>query len=282
MQEINAILYSGFITLDAKMTHANLQMGRIDNAKTNSLNLLENLAEVDYIMSDKTGTLTLNELTLVAVCADDSNSYLKGKFTSGGVERPGDLKTYLTGKTDFLRCLNLCHECVMLETDHPEHGKQEFLSGSSLDEQCHVNHVKSLGVAQFLQRTASTIKIKVGDRIEEYSVLAVNEFSSERKIMSIIVRDQGTNELFVFAKGAESKIMSRLNEESRTGPLRAQIDSEVYRFGVRGLRTLVFAMRTMSEEELSTIDLEGNPETIASAVEKDLTVIACTGVEDEL
>ena len=58
MLEFNAIFYAGFISADAKMTHVNKQMGRVDNAKVNSLNLMENLAEVVYIMSDKTGTLT--------------------------------------------------------------------------------------------------------------------------------------------------------------------------------------------------------------------------------
>ena len=70
MLEMNAIFYSGFIPLDAQMTHVNRQMGRAENAKTNTLNLLENLAEIDFIMSDKTGTLTQNELTLVGVCVD--------------------------------------------------------------------------------------------------------------------------------------------------------------------------------------------------------------------
>ena len=110
--------------------------------------------------------------------------------------------------------------------------------------------------------------------------MAINEFTSERKIMSVIVRDRATGQLFVYAKGAESKIASLLNDESKAGSLKTQIEAEVYRFGSKGLRTLVFAMRPMSENELKTIDLNGNPSAIADATEKELTVIACTGVED--
>ena len=58
MLELNAIGYSLFLVWDAKMTYLNSAMGRIDSAKVNSLNMLENLGEVEYIMSDKTGTLT--------------------------------------------------------------------------------------------------------------------------------------------------------------------------------------------------------------------------------
>ena len=58
MLELNAIGYSLFLVWDAKLTYLNSAMGRIDSAKVNSLNMLENLGEVEYIMSDKTGTLT--------------------------------------------------------------------------------------------------------------------------------------------------------------------------------------------------------------------------------
>ena len=46
------------------MVYENKEFCRIDSVKVNSVNLLENLGEVDYIFSDKTGTLTKNELTL--------------------------------------------------------------------------------------------------------------------------------------------------------------------------------------------------------------------------
>ena len=81
MIEFNAVFYSGFISADAKMTHVNEPMKRVENAKTNTLNLMENLAEVEYILSDKTGTLTLNELTFVAVCSKLDSSHVMGDET---------------------------------------------------------------------------------------------------------------------------------------------------------------------------------------------------------
>ena len=66
MLELVAIFYSPFVSIDAKMMKANDHLGTIETAKMNSLNLIENLGEIEYIMSDKTGTLTKNELTMVA------------------------------------------------------------------------------------------------------------------------------------------------------------------------------------------------------------------------
>ena len=101
------------------MAHPNKQMGRHEQATMNSLNLMENLGEVQYIMSDKTGTMTKNELTLVAACCSDSSYYMRGTIFKAVekenlVGQEGSLGSYVESHTDFLKCLKICHDCSIL------------------------------------------------------------------------------------------------------------------------------------------------------------------------
>jgi len=80
--EVVAIFYAYWIINDAKMAHVNKVFGRIDHSKMNSLNLIENLGEVEYLMTDKTGTLTKNALTLVAASCASDTSFLHGQTTT--------------------------------------------------------------------------------------------------------------------------------------------------------------------------------------------------------
>ena len=78
------IFYSYYLIRDYKMTHMvvgkKIQRLSLNRLKMNSLNLIEDLGEVDYLMTDKTGTLTKNNLTLVAACADPDSSFVSEKL----------------------------------------------------------------------------------------------------------------------------------------------------------------------------------------------------------
>ena len=121
-----------------------------------------------------------------------------------------------------MRCLTLCHDCVMLQYGDSKDSKdcKEVLTGASLDEQCLLNMVKDEGLARFTSRSEKMITIEIGaehdasvskDAENEFEILALNEFTSDRKLMSIAVRRKADQKCYVYAKGAESQIMARLS-----------------------------------------------------------------------
>jgi len=48
------------------------------------------------------------------------------------------------------------------------------------------------GVARFKGRSAKSITIEIGGFELNYDIICLNEFSSERKLMSVVVRDSAT------------------------------------------------------------------------------------------
>ena len=117
------------------------------------------------------------------------------------------MKKHLAGKASFLRCLTLCHDCTLLQLPKPDGSFKELLTGSSLDEQCLLNELTKQDCARFAFRTANSVRIRQDGREENYELLRTIEFSSERKLMSVVVRDKESSECFVFTKGADSQVL---------------------------------------------------------------------------
>ena len=84
------------------------------------------------------------------------------------------------------------------------------MTGASLDEQALIKGLESAKCGEFVERTSDTITIILEENEYLYDVIHVNEFSSDRKMMSVVVRDQIDGKVYVLAKGAESQIMQRL------------------------------------------------------------------------
>ena len=62
-------------------------------------------------------------------------------------------------------------------------------------------------------RTQNSITVRFGDRDETYDLLHILDFDNDRKRISVIVKQHGR--IFLYCKGADSKIEERLDPSER-------------------------------------------------------------------
>ena len=95
---------------------------------------------------------------------------------------------------------------------------------------------------EFVKSTQSTTSIKIREEVKIFDLLETFPFNSDRKRMSIVIRDNGVIKMYV--KGADSIVQRRLAKDQTF-----DLDDELTKFSVIGLRTLMVAMRIISKEE---------------------------------
>ncbi|KAG5149024.1 hypothetical protein JHK82_015905 [Glycine max] len=162
---------------------------------------------------------------------------------------------------NFLRLLAVCHTAIP-EVDE-EIGKVSY-EAESPDEAAFVVAARELGF-EFYERTQTNISLhefnpRSGQTTERsYKLLNILEFSSTRKRMSVIVRDE-EGKLLLFSKGADSVMFERLARNGRE-----------------------FEEKTKQHiDEYADADREQIVEEISEKIEKDLILLGATAVEDKL
>lgn len=160
--------------------------------------------------------------------------------------------------------------------------------GQSPDEVALVTVARDYGVS-LLRRTLNTMIIDNFGKQEEYKVLAELEFNSDRKRMSMILSCPD-GRIRVITKGADTIMVDLLQK----GTDLAIIQNHVDHFAKEGLRTLIFATKTIGKREFdawyedflaarnSLDDREKLVSEVGARMEQDLEFIAVTAVEDKL
>ncbi|KAK7911327.1 phospholipid-transporting ATPase [Apiospora marii] len=281
------VLFSTIVPISLRV---NLDMGKsaysrfiqrdsgIPGAVVRTSTIPEDLGRIEYLLSDKTGTLTQNDMEMKKIhvgtvsyandAMDEVTSYVKHGFTppnNQALVTPSSAYTTTSGVTatrqrreigsrvrDVVLALALCHN-VTPTTDEEDGQTVMSYQASSPDEIAIVRWTESVGLRlAYRDRTNMTLEsTETGDVLVQVKVLEVFPFTSEGKRMGIIVhfceqKNAPTNldsgEIWFYQKGADTVMTSIVAAND-------WLDEETANMAREGLRTLVVGRKKLSNSQ---------------------------------
>lgn len=223
-----------------------------------SLNSVETLGATSYICSDKTGTLTKNEMTVVQYYANGH----KYEVTGLGYTPKGEIKNAgsdpVSASKAFLYGAVLCNDSSVQENEQGEY--------------------TPLGTPTEVALTVLGKKVNISreDLEKDKEIIRTLPFSSSRKMMSVVVKENGKYTLYT--KGAPDVMINRSagvlkdDEVDQTEEEKNSFLSIVDGYADDALRTLAVGQKEISEDEA----LNGTAETL----EHSLVLTGVAGIID--
>lgn len=235
------------------------------SALVRQLSSVETLGTTSVICSDKTGTLTQNQMQVMRLWAGGKSWKVTGEgFDPKGafVDADGN-EADIAKEIDLQRMLSIsafCNEARLIEVDG-----RPAIQGNPTEGALVVAAAK-VGI------TRAQLKEQ-----HEGEVLQAFPFDSTRKMMSVLIR-LDTGETALVAKGAPDVILSRASEVllhgeelALTDERRADIEKVIAGFGEDALRTLAIAYKRIDGEP-SGADAEDH--------EQDVVLCGIHGIMD--
>ncbi|XP_023389849.1 probable phospholipid-transporting ATPase IIA [Pteropus vampyrus] len=304
--DMGKIVYSWVIRRDSK----------IPGTVVRSSTIPEQLGRISYLLTDKTGTLTQNEMVFKRLhlgtvaygldSMDEVQSHIFSIYTQQSQDPPAQKGPTLTTKVrrtmssrvhEAVKAIALCHNVTPVYesngvTDQAEAEKQyedscRVYQASSPDEVALVQWTESVGLT-LVGRDQSSMQLRTpGDQILNFTILQIFPFTYESKRMGIIVRDESTGEITFYMKGADVVMAGivRYND---------WLEEECGNMAREGLRVLVVAKKSLAEEQyqdfearyvqakLSVHDRSLKVATVIESLEMEMELLCLTGVEDQL
>ncbi|XP_073092534.1 probable phospholipid-transporting ATPase IIA isoform X5 [Manis javanica] len=304
--DMGKIVYSWVIRRDSK----------IPGTVVRSSTIPEQLGRISYLLTDKTGTLTQNEMVFKRLhlgtvaygldSMDEVQSHIFSIYTQQSQDPPAQKGPTLTTKVrrtmssrvhEAVKAIALCHNVTPVYesngvTDQAEAEKHyedscRVYQASSPDEVALVQWTESVGLT-LVGRDQSSMQLRTpGDQILNFTILQIFPFTYESKRMGIIVRDESTGEITFYMKGADV-VMAGIVQYNDW------LEEECGNMAREGLRVLVVAKKSLAEEQyqdfearyvqakLSVHDRSLKVATVIESLEMEMELLCLTGVEDQL
>ncbi|KAL0216803.1 hypothetical protein P9112_008987 [Eukaryota sp. TZLM1-RC] len=290
--DVAKLIYAKFIEVDEKMV-----CPRSGGAIARSTAISEDLGQIEYVFADKTGTLTENKMLFHSAAV--GSSVFSSNVTSKSTLPMSEVHVAPNGPY-FIRALALCNS---VDTLYNGSARMPLYRAASPDEKALVLATKDMG-AVLMKRSEEQVGLLVSSKLaqnnetlEDYHVLAVLPFSSDRKRMGVLLRKKNSSDtvpnsgdcLFLI-KGADDVLIPMCNQTSDSIDISRNLD----KFAAKGLRTLAVAYRHVSAQEAnkflqileeastSMSNRDGKVEQAYKLLEHSLTLAGATAIEDSL
>jgi magnesium-transporting ATPase (P-type) len=228
------------------------------------LSSVETLGSASVVCSDKTGTLTKNEMTIQKIATASGEVDVTGE----GYRPEGELLVdghrlddpLLLGEVRFvIGGGSLANDAVLEQVD-----REWVVHGDPTDASFLVAEAKIEGLAEA--------------REERFERVGEVPFTSERKLMTTLEADELEGGIAVVTTGAPDVLLARCTAEQVAGQTRSltegrrqEIGRTVERLAGLALRTLAVAYRPVPEREQLPLD---------ESIERDLTYLGLVGIID--
>ncbi|ANB11385.1 putative aminophospholipid-translocating P4-type ATPase NEO1 [Sugiyamaella lignohabitans] len=312
------ILFSTIIPVSLRV---NLDMGKsvyayqiehdkaIPDTIVRTSTIPEDLGRIEYLLTDKTGTLTQNDMEMKKVhvgtvsYAGDAMDEVVAFVRDGLSGAPASVSANTASSVplrsrreignrvrDIVTCLAICHSVTPSFEDG--NGGQIEYQAASPDEIAIVKWTAAMGLSLYRRdRTSMTLIHEATRTPHDFEILHVFPFNSDNKRMGIIVRDksqQKSGELWFFQKGADT-VMAKIVQHNDW------LEEETANMAREGLRTLVIGRKKLTSQlydkfvekynaaSLSMFDRDvAMAKVVGEYLEHDLELLGLTGVEDRL
>ena len=159
-----------------------------------------------------------------------------------------------------MKVLAIAHECLPEIVPGPNGTNTMFYQGPSPDEVTLVDFARAQGL-EFCEGEDAYSKMRKykywnPSTTETFKVFRKMEFNSDRKRMSILVKDPEDGKIKLFTKGADSIIKERLDSSQINPTVMASTEDFLTKASVKGLRTLLMAMKVIDEKEFASFNKE--------------------------
>ena len=223
-----------------------------------TLSSVETLGSTSYICSDKTGTLTQNEMTVTKFHANGQSYKVEGLgYHTTGEIAPETKVAQQKNYDSFMRGIVLCNDSQVREEN-----KVTKAFGNPTEIALTV-----------LGKKANYDKVNI---LRDEQLIRTLPFTSTRKMMSVVVKQDG--KYYLYTKGAPDVLIDKcsgvLIEDKVEQTEKAKTDflAVVDAYAEEALRTLAVAQRELSEEQA----LSGSTDEL----EKDFILTGVAGIID--